>query len=82
MIRERHRHRYEINNGFVPAFEENGVRITGWNPERRLAEIMEIPAHPFFVGVQFHPEFKSRPDSAHPMFAGFVRAAKAYAKGE
>ena len=82
MIRERHRHRYEINNGFVPAFEEKGIHFTGWNPERRLAEIMEMPAHPFFIGVQFHPEFKSRPDSAHPIFAGFVHAAKAYAQGK
>ena len=82
MVRERHRHRYEINNGFVPAFEEAGVRFTGWNPERQLAEIMELPGHPFFIGVQFHPEFKSRPDSAHPVFAGFVRAAKTHAKGK
>ena len=82
MVRERHRHRYEINNGFVPAFEEAGVRFSGWNPERRLAEIMELPAHPFFIGVQFHPEFKSRPDSPHPIFAGFVQAAKAHAMGK
>ncbi len=80
MIRERHRHRYEINNAFVPAFEARGIRFTGWNPERHLAEIMELPSHPFFIGVQFHPEFKSRPDSAHPVFAGFVQAAKEYAK--
>lgn len=82
MIRERHRHRYEINNAFVPAFEARGIRFTGWNPERRLAEIMELPSHPFFIGVQFHPEFKSRPDSAHPVFAGFVQAAKEYAKSK
>lgn len=75
MIRERHRHRYEIRNDFVPALEAAGLRFTGWNPERRLAEIVELPGHPFYIAVQFHPEFRSRPDDPHPIFAGFVRAA-------
>ena len=75
MIRERHRHRYEIRNDFVPALEASGLRFTGWNPERRLAEIVELPGHPFYIAVQFHPEFRSRPDDPHPIFAGFVRAA-------
>ena len=75
MIRERHRHRYEIRNDFVPALEAAGLRFTGWNPERHLAEIVELPGHPFYIAVQFHPEFRSRPDDPHPIFAGFVRAA-------
>ena len=75
MIRERHRHRYEIRNDFVPALEAAGLRFTGWNPERHLAEIVELPGHPFYIAVQFHPEFRSRPDDPHPLFAGFVRAA-------
>ncbi len=74
-IRERHRHRYEINNFFVPDLEQAGLRFTGWNKERGLAEIVELPGHPFFIGVQFHPEFTSRPDAAHPVFRGFVAAA-------
>ena len=75
VIRERHRHRYEINNAFVPRLEEAGLAFTGWNPERHLAEIAELPGHPFFIGVQFHPEFRSRPDMPHPLFAAFVKAA-------
>lgn len=75
VIRERHRHRYEFNNAFVEAFEKGGMRFTGWNPERGLAEIVELPSHPHFVGVQFHPEFCSRPDAPHPLFCGLVRAA-------
>ena len=74
-IRERHRHRYEIRNDFVPALEAAGLRFTGYNPERHLAEIVELPGHPFYIAVQFHPEFRSRPDRPHPLFVGFVRAA-------
>lgn len=80
MIRERHRHRYEINNAFVSELERRGLRFSGWNPERGLAEIMELDGHSFFIGVQFHPELKSRPDSPHPVFAGFIRAAKKLAE--
>ena len=74
-ISERHRHRYEFNNAFWEAFEKHGMRVAGVNEERNLVEIIELVDHPFFVGVQFHPEFKSRPDSAHPLFTGFVAAA-------
>ncbi|HWR19864.1 MAG TPA: CTP synthase [Clostridia bacterium] len=74
-IQERHRHRYEFNNAYIESFESHGMRIAGVNEERNLVEIIELNDHPFFVGVQFHPEFKSRPDSAHPLFAGFVAAA-------
>ena len=79
-VRERHRHRYEVSNQFVPAFEAKGLHYSGWNPERHLAEIMELPCHRFFIGVQFHPEFRSRPDRAHPVFAGFVKASAEYAQ--
>ena len=75
LVRERHRHRYEVNAAFLPALEAAGLRVSGVNPERGLAEIVELPGHPFFLAVQFHPEFRSRPDRPHPLFAGFVRAA-------
>ncbi len=74
-VRERHRHRYEFNNAYKAAMEEKGMRFTGVNPERSLAEIIEIPGHPFFMGVQFHPEFLSRPDRPHPLFRAFLQAA-------
>ena len=74
-IHERHRHRYEFNNEFVEDFKKAGLVFAGWNPKRQLVEIVELPDHPWFVGVQFHPEFKSRPDNAHPLFTGFVAAA-------
>ena len=74
-IRERHRHRYEFNNEFLEDFKKAGMSFVGWNPKRGLAEIVELPAHPWFVGVQFHPEFRSRPDCAHPLFRGFVAAS-------
>lgn len=74
-VHERHRHRYEFNNDFVKNFEETGMKVTGWNPKRGLAEIIELSDHPWFIGVQFHPELKSRPDSAHPIFKGFIKVA-------
>ncbi len=74
-ISERHRHRYEFNNAYRKEFEENGMMLSGLSPDGKLVEIMELPAHPWFVGVQFHPEFKSRPNRAHPLFKGFVHAA-------
>jgi len=76
-IHERHRHRYEFNNDFQPLFESSGMRMTGVNPESRLVEIIELPAHPWFVGVQFHPEYKSTVENPHPLFIGFVEAALA-----
>jgi CTP synthase len=74
-IRERHRHRFEFNNKYLEKLTEAGLRIAGKNPERDLVEIVEIPNHPWFVGVQFHPEFQSKPRKAHPLFREFVKAA-------
>ena len=74
-ISERHRHRYELNNQYIEALEENGMKATGFNPETNLAEIVEIPSHKWFVGVQFHPEYKSTVLNPHPLFVAFVKAA-------
>jgi CTP synthase len=74
-ISERHRHRYEFANQYREIFEKNGMRFSGLSPDGSLVEIIELPDHPWFVGVQFHPELKSRPTRAHPLFAGFVGAA-------
>ena len=74
LISERHRHRYEFNNKFLEEFEKNGFRPTGFNPKSRLVEIMELEDHPFFVGVQFHPEYKSRVEKPHPLFVSFIKA--------
>ncbi|MDY2657843.1 MAG: CTP synthase [Candidatus Limiplasma sp.] len=74
-IWERHRHRYEFNNAFLDRFTAGGMIVAGRNPDRNLVEIVEIPAHPFFVAVQFHPELKSRPNRPHPLFREFVGAA-------
>lgn len=76
MISERHRHRYEFNNTYRQELSEAGLVIAGVNPKQDLVEIIELKDHPFFVGVQFHPEFQSRPLSAHPLFRGFINAAK------
>jgi CTP synthase len=78
LIYERHRHRYEFNNQFRKDFNESGMSIVGLSPDEKLVEIIEIPEHSWFVGVQFHPEFKSRPNRPHPLFAGFIKAAKEY----
>ena len=75
LISERHRHRYEFNSDFLPEFEKAGMVASGRNPQTGLVEVMEIPAHPFFVGVQFHPEFKSTPEHPQPIFTVFVKAA-------
>lgn len=75
LIKERHRHRYELNNEFRKDLENKGLIMSGVNPERDLVEIIEIKNHPFFVGTQFHPEFKSRPLNPHPLFREFVRVA-------
>jgi CTP synthase len=79
-ISERHRHRYEFNNDYKKTLTEKGLRITGMSPDGRLAEIVEIKDHPWFLGCQFHPEFKSRPIRPHPLFSGFVKAALDYAQ--
>lgn len=75
VITERHRHRYEFNIKFKEQFEAKGFAFTGLSPDNKLAEIVEIKDHPWFVGVQFHPELKSRPFSSHPLFASFIKAA-------
>jgi CTP synthase len=83
LISERHRHRYEFNNQYRSALEKKGFVIAGINPARNLVEIIELPStslgagknHPFFVGVQFHPEFQSRPGRPHPLFYAFIKAS-------
>ncbi len=74
-VRERHRHRYEVNNNYRDVFEEFGMRCTGLSPDGSLVEMIEMPSHPWFVGCQFHPELRSRPNKPHPLFASFVAAA-------
>lgn len=80
LIHERHRHRYEFNNDYRDRFRGAGIRLSGRNPDRDLVEVVELDDHPFFIGVQYHPEFKSRPLDPHPIFAGFVGAALRHAK--
>ena len=75
VIYERHRHRYEFNNQYREDIEAEGMVLSGLSPDERLVEIVEIPDHPWFVGVQFHPEFKSRPNRPHPLFVSFIKAA-------
>ncbi|MFA6770565.1 MAG: gamma-glutamyl-gamma-aminobutyrate hydrolase family protein, partial [Bacteroidales bacterium] len=79
-ISERHRHRYEMNNIYVDMLSTAGLVATGKNSETSLVEIVEIPEHPFFIGVQFHPEFKSTPENPHPLFVAMVKAAMNYKK--
>ena len=74
-ISERHRHRYEFNNDYREAFEKAGLTLSGTSPDGRLIETVELTERPFHVGVQYHPEFKSRPNKAHPLFIGFIGAA-------
>jgi len=75
-IKERHRHRYEVNIAYKDLFEKNGMIFSGLSPDNKLPEIIELKNHPWFVGVQFHPEFKSRPLAPHPLFSSFIKAAK------
>lgn len=75
LIYERHRHRYEFNNEYRKQMCEKGMRICGQSPNEKLVEMVELPDHPWYLGVQFHPEFKSRPNHAHPLFASFIKAA-------
>jgi CTP synthase len=74
-VNERHRHRYEVNNVYVPQLEAQGYKVSARTPSERLPEIMELPGHPFFIGVQFHPEFTSTPRKGHALFKAFVEAA-------
>ena len=77
-ISERHRHRYEFNNNFKEVLEKAGLKFSGRNPDTGLVEVVELPSHPFFIGVQFHPELKSTVEEPHPIFVAFVKAAKEY----
>jgi CTP synthase len=81
LIYERHRHRYEVNNRYRKDLQEAGMLMSGLSPDEQLVEIIELPDHPFFVGSQFHPEFKSRPDAPHPLFQGFIAAAAERRRG-
>ncbi|HBS11980.1 MAG TPA: CTP synthase, partial [Flavobacteriaceae bacterium] len=74
MISERHRHRYEFNNDFLDQVTNAGMKVSGVNPKTNLVEIIEIPDHPWFVGVQYHPEYKSTVLNPHPLFVAFVKA--------
>ncbi len=75
-ISERHRHRFEYNNSYKEKLENAGLKCSGTSPDGTLVEIVENTAHPFFIGVQFHPEFKSRPDRPAPLFRALIKAAK------
>jgi CTP synthase len=81
-ISERHRHRYEFNQEYEPVLAKHGLRFSGRTPDGKFVEIAEIPNHPWFLAVQFHPEFKSRPLSPHPLFREFIGAAWKQKKGE
>ncbi len=80
-ISERHRHRYEFNNDYLKDFQENGMVTSGVNPASGLVEIVELPNHPFFIGVQYHPELKSTVEQPAPLFVHFIAAAKKHAQG-
>ena len=75
VVSERHRHRFEVNNDYLARLEKAGLIISGWNPKRGLVEVAELKGHPWFLGVQCHPEFQSKPNKAHPLFAAFIAAA-------
>ncbi len=74
-VSERHRHRFEVNNEYIVRLEKAGMIVSGWNPKRGLVEVTELKNHPWFLGVQCHPEFQSKPNKAHPLFAAFIAAA-------
>jgi CTP synthase len=79
IVKERHRHRYEINNNYLDTLREAGMAIVGWSADRSLVEMIELPQHPWFVACQFHPEFTSRPRGGHPLFSSYIEAAMAHA---
>lgn len=81
-IAERHRHRYEFNNEYREVLRAHGMRLSGLSPDGRIVEMVELPEHPFFIATQGHPEFKSRPNHAHPLFTGLVRAAAEKKRGQ
>ena len=74
-MEERHRHRYEFNNAYKQVLEEHGLTCSGYSPDGKLVEIVENKDHPYMIGVQFHPEFLSRPNKPHPLFLGLIKAA-------
>jgi CTP synthase len=82
LIHERHRHRFEFNCLYEPALKERGMRISGRSPDGKFVEIAELQGHPWFIAVQFHPEFQSRPLRPHPLFASFVEAALRQKNGQ
>ena len=75
LVQERHRHRYEFNNQYRQQFAAHGMVFSGTSPDGKLVEVIELPAHPWFVAVQCHPEFRSKPTQAHPLFRSFVEAS-------
>ena len=79
-ISERHRHRYEFNNDYRELLQQHGLTLSGLSPDGRLVETVELSDRDFYIGVQFHPEFKSRPDRPHPLFKGFIAASLRYGK--
>ena len=79
-ISERHRHRYEVNNDYRETLKKHGMILSGLSPDGRIVEMIELKEHPFFIGTQGHPELKSRPNKAHPLFRQFVKAAEEYKK--
>jgi CTP synthase len=81
-VRERHRHRFEVNNAYVGQLQRAGMMVSGVNPRRNLVEIMELKGHPWFLGTQAHPEFQSKPNKAHPLFAAFIAATLKNKKGD
>jgi len=80
-VRERHRHRFEVNNAYVDQLKKGGMVISGVNPRRNLVEVVELKDHPWFLGTQAHPEFQSKPNKAHPLFAAFIAATMKCKKG-
>ena len=82
LVQERHRHRFEYNNEYRERLTEAGLRVTGVFEEADLVEIVEMPGHPWFVGVQFHPEFQSKPTEPHPLFASFIAGAVEHGRVE
>ena len=75
LVHERHRHRYEFNNHYRQQLSSTGMAFSGTSPDGKLVEVIEIPDHPWFLAVQCHPEFKSKPTQAHPLFRGFIQAS-------
>ena len=78
VIKERHRHRYEVNNNYIEQIESAGLSIVGKSKDKNLVEVIELKEHPWYIGCQFHPEFTSNPREGHPLFKGFIKAANQY----